>query len=291
MQNGAMRITAGARASLFSLAAWLAGASTTAAAPARSIVGRDELLLAMRLSQGFDPTATANGARLQAEVLLRLVRAAHARDPQGPPLFIDHATWFEALLERTGLPRERAPLYARLAYENRQDTEVDHRDGVVLQAVLEGPQPQLAANVSISWPARPGAAEQFQYEDTLSSPRLKVTMKRVITYRLVDYGDMLLYGEIEGLRGRPTSGVLGALFNFIGEVPIVESRMALAADGLQVSRGRGKKGLIDVTTTVTLYPEGRAEKGLPDGRPDLVALEARLKRKLRLSYKPLPAPR
>ncbi len=284
-------MTTSARARLLAavVALRLACAAYALAEPVRYTVGRDELLVAMRLSQGFDPTATANGARLQAEVLLRLVRAAHARDPHGPPLFISHETWFDALLERTSVPRERAPLYARLAHENGQDTEVDYRDGIVLQAVLEGPQPQLAANVSIFWPARPGAAEQFQYEDTLSSPRLKVTMKRVITYRLVDYGDMLLYGEIEGLRGRPTSGVLGALFNLIGEVPIVENRMALSSDGLQVSRGRGKKGLIDLTTTVTLYPEGRAEKGLPDNRPDLVVLEQRLKRKLKVSYKPLPA--
>lgn len=259
--------------------------------PAPRRIGRDELLQAMRLSQGFDPTATANGARLQAEVLLRLVRAAHARDAQGPPLFISHETWFEAFLERTALTRDRAPLYARLAHQHGQDTEVDYREGRVIAAVQEGPPPLLAANVTVFWPATPGAAEQFQYEDERSSPRLKVTMKRVITYRLVDYGDLLLYGEIQGLRGRPTSGVLGALFNLIGEVPIVENRMALSSDGLQVSRGRAKKGLIDVTTTVTLYPEGRAEKGLPPGRGDLLALEETLKRKLKLRFQPLPADR
>jgi hypothetical protein len=269
------------------LLTWALWGAASSAQPAPRAVGRDELLAAMRLSQGFDPTATANGARLQAEVLLRLVRTAHARDAQGPPLFIRHDTWFEAFLERAGLTREKAPLYARLAHEHRQDTEVDYAAGRVIASVQAGPQPLLAANVTVWWPAAAGAAEQFQYEDALSSPRLKVTMKRVITYRLVDYGDMLLYGEISGLRGRPTSGVLGALFNLIGEVPIVESRMALSSDGLQVSRGRAKKGLIDVTTTVTLYPEGRAEKGLPPGRTDLVALEERLKRKLQLTYRPL----
>lgn len=254
------------------------------------LVTRDELLAAMRESRGFDLTATANGARLQAEVLLRLLRAAHAHDPQGPPLFIDHADWFSALLERTALTPERAPLYARLAFENRQDTAVDHRLERVLAAVRAGPAPQLAANVYVWWEDVPGAQTQFAYEDTLSTPRLKVTMKRVITYRLVDYGDMLLYGEIEGLRGRPTTGVLGALFSLIGEVPIVENRMALSNDGLQISRGRGKKGFIDVTTTVTLTPDGRAEKGLPPGRPDLEALEQRLKRRLELVFKPLAAP-
>ncbi len=268
------------------LGLWLACAVGLAAEPARQVVGREELLVAMRLSQGFDPTATANGARLQAEVLLRLAQAALTRAPQGPPLFIDHATWFEALLARVGVAPERAPLYARLAHEHGQDTEVDYRAGAVIETLVEGPAPRLAANVTISWPARAGAAEQFQYEDALSSPRLEVTMKRVITYRLVDYGDMLLYAEIQGLRGRPTTGVLGALFNLLGEVPIVENRMALSSDGLQISRGRAKKGLIDVTTTVTLHPDGRAEKGLPAGRPDLVALEERLKRRLKIAYKP-----
>lgn len=270
-----------------------------AAAPARPgleppaghrAVPRDELLEAMRQSRGFDLTATANGARLQAEVLLCLVRAAQARDPQGPPLFIDRAAWFAAFLERTGRTAGEAPLYARLAYQHGQDTAVDYRRERVLEAVLAGPVPQLAANVYVGWPDAPGAPQQFSYEDTLSTPHLEVTMKRAITYRLVDYGDLLLYGEITGLRGRPTSGVLGALFNLIGEVPIVENRMALSADGLQISRGRGKKGLIDVTTTVTLYPDGRAEKGLPPGRADLRALEERLKSKLALSFKPLAAP-
>jgi hypothetical protein len=279
-----------AAATALALPAYTPASPAVAPPPGHQVVTCGELLAAMRASRGFDPTATANGARLQAEVLLRLVRAAHARDPHGPPLFLDHETWFSAFLERTGLAADKAPLYARLARENGQDTAVDHRRERVLEGVLEGPEPLLAANVYVGWPDAPGAPQQFSYEDTLSTPRLEVTMKRVITYRLVDYGDMLLYGEIRGLRGRPTSGVLGALFHLIGEVPIVESRMALSADGLQISRGRGKKGLIDVTTTVTLTPEGRAEKGLPPGRADLQALEQRLKRKLRLAFKPLAAP-
>jgi hypothetical protein len=255
---------------------------------ARRVVTRDELAAAMAESRGYDLTATANGARLHAEVLLRLVRAAHARDPQGPPLHIDREDWFLAFLDRTGLTPAQAPLYARLAYQHGQDTEVDHREGRVLAAVLAGPAPRLAANVRVYWPSRPGAAESFSYEDTLASPRLRVTMRREIRYRLLDYGDMVVYAEVSGLRGRPVSGVLGALFHVIGEVPIVENRMAVAADGVQVSRGRGRKGLIDVTTTVTLLPSGRADRGLPPGRPDLVALAARLERPIRLSFVPFP---
>ena len=39
-------------------------------------VGRQEILEAMRESHGYDPTATANGERIQSEVLRRLARRA-----------------------------------------------------------------------------------------------------------------------------------------------------------------------------------------------------------------------
>lgn len=292
----AVLLTVAALSALAVLPVWAtvrpspAPAATPPPSATHRVVGYDELLAAMHASQGYTLTATANGARLHAEVLLRLIRAAHARDPHGPPLFIDRTLWFEAFLARTGLSADKAPLYARLAYEHEQDTEADYRSGRVIEKAVAGPQPKLAANIRVWWQDRPGAPQQFSYEDKLSSPNLRVTMRRVITYRLVDYGDMVLYAEIEGLRGRPTSGVLGALFALIGEVPVVESRMAISPDGLQISRGRGKKGLVDVTQTMTLTPEGRAEKGLPPGRPDLVPIEERLKRKLELDFKPLPPP-
>jgi hypothetical protein len=109
-----------------------------------------------------------------------------------------------------------------------------------------------------------------------------------MTYRLLDLGDMIVYGEIRGLHGKPTSGALGLLFKMIGEASILENRMAIAPDGTQVSRARGRKWGRDVTATVVIAPDGRAEKGIPRGRPDLAALEERLKRPLRLTYRPLP---
>jgi hypothetical protein len=46
-----------------------------------------------------------------------------------------------------------------------------------------------------------------------------------------------------------------------------------------------------VNTTVTVYPDGRTEKDVPPGRPDLLALEARLKRPFKATYRPLePVP-
>ena len=153
--------------------------------------------------------------------------------------------------------------------------------------MLQGPQPLRAANVRIYWEKAPGKPEQYSYDDTLSEPKLRVTQSRVITYRLVDYGDRLWYAEVEGLRGRPTSGALGAIFAVIGETTVVESWSASAPDGTQVARGRGRKWWFDRTETLTLLPSGRGDRGVPPGRPDLLALEKRLKEPLAIRFQPL----
>jgi len=106
----------------------------------------------------------------------------------------------------------------------------------------------------------------------------------VISYRLMDFGDMTVFDDIKGLRGRPTSGVLGFLFQLIGEGRVVENRMAIAGDGVQILRARARKAFFEVVSTVTVYPDGRAEKDLPPGRRDLAGLEARLKQPLKLPH-------
>jgi hypothetical protein len=251
------------------------------------VVSREELLAAMRQSSGYDLTATANGPLLQAEVLVRLIAEGERNDPSRRPLLIGHRDWFFAFLERTGLPRERAPLYVRLPYEIGQDLVADYRRERVIAEVLNGPSPLHAANVRIWWDKAPGRPEEYSYDDTLSDPTLRVTQSRVIRYRLVDYGDRLWYAQIEGLSGRPTSGALGALFAVIGETTVVESWSASAADGTRVARGRGRKWWFDRTETVTLLPSGRGDRGLPPGRVDLAALERRLLEPLAIRFQPL----
>lgn len=137
------------------------------------------------------------------------------------------------------------------------------------------------------WREAPGRPRRYSYEDTLSSPRLKVTNERVLSYRLLDFGDMTVFADVRGLRGRPTSGILGLLFQLIGEGHVVENRMAVSRDGLQISRARVRKSFFEVVSTVTVYPDGRMEKDLPPGRPDLAAREARLKGALKLVHPPL----
>ncbi len=251
--------------------------------PAR-VVSRQTLLEAMRRSKGYDPTATTNGARFQAEVLLHLVREAKTQNREGARLFLGHEDWFRAFLEVTGRTEKTAPQYALLAHRHGQDTEIDSRRDRVIRNVKQGPRPDLAVNVAIWWPKKKGGTNRYSYVDTLSTPHLNVTNGRVITYRLLDFGDMIVYDRVEGLTGRPTSGILGFVFRIIGEGRVVQSRMAISDDGLQVSRAKAKKAFIGVTTTVTVYPDGRTAKDVPTDRLDLLALEARLKQPLKIDY-------
>ena len=250
------------------------------------VVERDEILQAMKQSRGYNLTATTNGPRFQSEVLLRLAADAEARDPRRQPLFIGHREWFEAYLERTGLTRDSAPLFARLPDDYGQDAIVDYRPDRVVTGTPAVNAPLRALNVCIWWPEGEGVPRSYSYEDTLSTPQLKVTNERVITYRLLDYRDMVVFDEVTGLRGRPTSGILGMLFQLIGEGNVVESRIAVAVDGLQISRARARK-IFEVATTVTVHPDGRTEKDVLSGRPDLVAIDDRLKQTLRLHHPPM----
>lgn len=250
------------------------------------VISQGDMLEAMKLQVGYDPTATTNAARFQAEVLLDLARDAKSSDPTGPPLFLRHSDWFQAFLTVTGRTTETAPTYALLAYQNGQDLAVDYREDRVVREVEVGPTPELAVNVMVWWVQTPDGPDKYSYADSLSTPQLKVTNKSLITYRLLDFGDMVVYDEIEGLTGRPTSGALGLLFRIMGEGSVKWSRMAIAPDGIQVARAQAKKAFIGVTSTVTVYPDGRTEKGLPPDRQDLAELEERLKVPLEIEYMP-----
>jgi hypothetical protein len=242
-----------------------------------------DVLDAFAQRRGYDLLATANGGRLQAEVLLHLARAAQQTRPDGPPLLIGHDEWFRALTQVAGVPAERAPIYTRLAWQNKQDVLVEYRPSRVIREVEKSPAPRLAVDVTISWPAAPGAPDEYSYEDTQSTPHLRVTNKRVITYHLLDYGDLIAFDGMEGLTGRPTTGALGVLFSVIGEGHIVEYRLVVTPDGLQISRGRARKAFFDVATTLTVRPDGRTEKGVPD-EPRFRDVEARLSAPIEIRY-------
>jgi hypothetical protein len=134
-------------------------------------------------------------------------------------------------------------------------------------------------------------ATQGSYDDTLSIPDLRVTNERVMTYRLLDYGDLVAFDDIRGLYGRPTEGVLGVLFQLVGEGSVRWSRQALSSDGLQLARARATKGPFAVESTITVFPDGRVQKDLPPSRTDLAALEKRLLDTRAVRYRPLPRER
>ncbi len=254
--------------------------------PLRAVT-RSELLEALKKCSGYSLTATSNNARLQAEVVLGLIRAAEATDAERRPLFIGHREWFEAYLERTGLTAALAPLAERVSNDLEQDMIVDYRSERVVGAVLQGPRPRAVADVWLFWPNGPGRPSTFSYDDRSATPTLRVTQERVISYRLVDYEDRLWYAEVRGLHGRPTSGSLGAIFALIGEATIVESRSAIAPDGTLVVRGHARKWGFDRNETMTVSRGGRVSRGVAPGRPDLEALAARLAEPLEIRFLPL----
>lgn len=258
--------------------------ATSQTCPVRE-VSRTEIVAAMSEHGDYDIIATTNWGRFQAEVFLRLMRWSRAYDSSSGVLVIPSEDWYRAYLEVAGLTDSTAPDGIRLSYEVRQAMLIDFRPDRVIRTIRQGPTPQLAANVRISWPAGRGVPDKYSYHDTLSVPRLKVTSHQMITYRLLDFGDMVLYDDLKGVTGRPTSGILGALFALFGEGALVESRLAIAADDLQVVVARSRK-VFTKTLTVTVQRDGRGEKGIPDGRPDLSDVERRLRQPLDIEYAP-----
>lgn len=71
----------------------------------------------------------------------------------------------------------------------------------------------------------------------------------------------------------------------LGEGSVKYSRSSISTDGLEVVRARAKK-IFSKTATVTINPDGQAEKGIPSGRDDLAEIEARLKQQFKFEYYP-----
>jgi len=253
-------------------------------------VTKEQLLSAMRRETSYNTQATTNVARFQAHVILRLARQAQATHPHGPPLLIRHMTWYHAFLQAYRLREEQAPLFLRLAVAHQQDQIIDYRYNNVIKKMKQGPVPEIALNVKVCWPEKTDLPAHYSFDDTLATPRLQVTNHRVITYRLLDFGDRIVYDEIAGLTGRPTTGLLGALFKVIGEGRVVRSSMAFSDDGLQVARTHSKKGPFSINATVTVQPDGEMTKGIPGNRTDLRKLEKKVKQRFTVQYVPFSGP-
>lgn len=279
------RVTAALGCSLGLLGLWHPETQPGHQTSGRQHVSRGLLIAAMRTQVGYKLSATTNGARFESAVFLELARAASLAAPNGEPMYISRVDWVAALREVTGLRVEELSPATRLVYEYRQDVQIEYRREKVIRAVRRGPQPRQALAVRHEWPADTGRPERFSYEDTLTSPRLRVTNRRVIEYKLLSVDKMVVYDEINGFSARPTSGLLGALFNVLGEAEVVHARHAIAAEGTMVTRVDVRK-LLAKTFTATVRANGDSENGVPSGRRDLQAAATALKADVDIDYWP-----
>jgi hypothetical protein len=248
-------------------------------------VPRDELARAMRQHGDYDILATTNRGRFTSELLLLLVREAREQAGGFRPLYIDSEDWFYSYIETAGVTADEAPESAVLGMEHGQRLLLEFRPGRVVNVVRRGPTPRLALNVRAWWPEDAHPDDKYSFTDTTSTPKLKVTTHREITYRLLEFEDMVVIDKMDGVTGRPLTGFLGKLFDVIGEGSLKYSRSTVTADGLHVIRARSKK-ILSVSATVIVRPDGVATKGVPDDRPDLEEIEERLKRDLEIDYVP-----
>jgi len=251
---------------------------------------RDAMHAALLTPGGaYSILATTNSMRFQAAVFQRLIERALEDRPGGGMLFIPYdAHWWE-FLNAAGLGAgdgEKAPIGRRLAYEYHQSVELFYGppDSVV-KKVKDGPAPLIAANVRFAWPDRPDKLRRFSFEDTLSVPKLKVTNHQLMTFRFLVFTDMIVLDDIEGISGRPLTGVLGAIFKVIGDGNARFARFSISPDGRQVLRTKATK-VISKTVTATINPDGTGQSGVPDGQADMVAMAAHLEQPLELEYLP-----
>jgi len=260
-----------------------AGAIAVAGCAQPYRVTYDEMLQAMATHGAYNLTATTTSMRFGTEALLELVHRRQREAPGGTRLFIDQTDWFTAHRETAGVSYDQMSEAARSGFEHHQDVTVDYGPGIV-QQVLEGPAPTLALDVTIAWPDSGDAPSSFTYKDTLSVPRVEVHDSRLIRFKLVEYPDMLLYDEIDGISVKPL-GFLSAIFALVGNPDLKQSRVAIAADQWQVMRGRVKvfPG-ISKTATAVIEPDGLGHEHIPAGRSDLEGLEQKLEQPLKLKY-------
>lgn len=233
--------------------------------------------------------ATTNSMRFQSAVFQRLIERALDQRPNGGTLVIPYDALWREFLVVAGLgpgEEDKAPIGRRLAFDYQQGIDVTYGPpDRIIKRVKRGPAPLIAANVRLDWPDRPDGLRKFSFVDSLSDPKLHVTNHQVLTFRFLVFSDMIVFDDIEGISGRPLSGLLGTLFKLIGEGDAKFSSFSISTDGLRVLRARAKK-LISKTVTATINPDGSARNGVPDGRPDLIEIEARLKQPLEFEYYP-----
>jgi len=252
-------------------------------------VAREQIVTALRQQQalGYRIDAIANSVRLQSAMMLALADAIRGDDPPQRPFRIDHRDYYSAFLEVSGLTEQTVPSFVAAPYAAHEDYLVDPRIDEVIEASATSDRPQRALNVKAGWPPAPGVPTSYSYEDHSTDPAIETRREQVTSWRILDYGTVIVYDDLRGVGGRATSGLLGVIFAVLGHAQAQQTRFAIAADGVQVSRTTARK-LLTLTQTVTIFPDGTVVTGLPKDRPDLAALERTLiDLPLRVTYRPM----
>lgn len=243
------------------------------------VVNRDNLRVAMEVasSSGYEPTATTNGIRYQVDVLLHLIKnkleQVHAQPGRALPLLIHYKHWCEVFIS-VNCRNKMVPKYIELAKEFHQSIIIDYNQQGVFKEIKSGEIPDLVANVILCWP--PERGKSFSYIDTLSSPKLRVTNERVITYRLLKFNNLTICDEIKGLKGKSLSGI----WRIFGKAKMTQYRMLSMKDGPQYVRMRMKKWWwpISKNRDLTIDPKGLTIDGVPKRE------EKRLHSKIKIKY-------
>ncbi len=63
------------------------------------------------------------------------------------------------------------------------------------------------------------------------------------------------------------------------------ARYSITTDGRQVMRTKASK-IVSKTVTATINPDGTGQSGVPEGRPDMLALAEHLEQPLEVEYLP-----
>lgn len=250
-------------------------------------VSRDAIAAAMQreADEGYNLLASTNSTRFETSIILRLVQEA-LRSPAGTTtLLLSHGDWYEAYRQVTGLAPADVPEFIGLAYEYGQDrlldfdparTQIERKKGLF--------EPKLVVHVSVGWPEEPGREDRYTFVDTTTSPNLRVTNRRRISYWLVDLGRIVLQDKIEGVQARPLGGALGTLFSIVGDGSAVQNRLAIAEDGLVVTYATAKKGPFKVQPLTLTHPDGSVETEFPPDRLDLLQLSFEIRQPLEFEY-------
>jgi len=243
-----------------------------------------ETAMAEQAALGYNLLASTNSSRFETSVLLAIVRSAMAAGEEGPPLLLHHVDWYEAYRSVLGLEPRDVPEYIALAHEFGQDRIIDFHPARTTIEIKEGFEPEQVVRVKVGWPEEPGTPDRYTFTDTTTSPNLRITNRRQISYWLLDYGNFIVQDKIEGVQARPLGGALGTLFSIVGDGSAKQNRIAIAEDGLMVTYATAKKGPFRVQPLTLTYPDGTVETEFPPDRHDLLQLTYRVKLPLEVEY-------